>query len=232
MTKVWYKENPILFEEMKEEIKDVFPNLHFYLRNEVIVLEGSFPVVHDKAVLDRYSIKITFPKNYPDSVPVVEEVGGRIPRTFERHINPSGTACLFLPELRYEAWPPGSSFLEFLNGPVHNFFLGQSLVENGGEWPFGTWDHGQKGTLDYYKQFFNTNDTNVVMRLLASVAIPKIRGHLPCPCGSGKITRYCHFSVLLDLKEKIPIDVVRRSFIALHQSLNNTKNEKRGKLSN
>jgi hypothetical protein len=219
MTKVWYKENPALLEEMKMEIKDVFPYLHFYLRNEVIVAEGSFPVIYENTVLDRYSIKITFPKNYPKSIPIVEEVGSRIPRILDRHMSEKGEACLFLPELRSEIWPLGSSLLEFLNGPVHNFFLGQSLFEKGEGWPFGTWDHGAGGIRDYYAQLFGTEDINIIMKLILLIIMPKMRGHRLCPCGSGKRLRNCHFSLLLGLREKIPQDVARLSLAHLMESV-------------
>ncbi|WAC06750.1 MAG: hypothetical protein OS130_10880 [Thermodesulfobacteriota bacterium] len=211
MRKVWYKENPALLVEMKEEIKDDFPNLHFYESNGVIVVEGSFPIRHDKKSLDRYSIKITFLKDYPKSIPIVEEVGGRIPRTLDRHMNEKGEACLFLPEQRSEIWPIGSTFLEFLNCPVHNFFLGQSLVERGEAWPFGVWDHGVRGIRDYYVQLFGTEDMDIVIKFMLFIIAPKIKGHWPCPCGNGKRLRGCHFPFLLELRDKIPRNVAQRS---------------------
>lgn len=218
MKKVWYKENPRLLDEMKVEIKDVFPNLHFYERKEGIVVVGSFPVVHDTKILDRYSIKVTIPKNYPKSIPIVEEVGGRVPRILDRHMNEKGEACLFLPEQRCEIWPLGSTFLEFFKGPVHNFFLGQSLVEQGEDWPFGAWDHGARGIREYYVQLFGTEDRDILLKLLEAITMSKIKGHWPCPCKSGKRLRNCHFSLLLDLREKIPQDVAKRSLWILRNS--------------
>jgi hypothetical protein len=220
MTKTWYEENPLLLEEMKAEIKDLYPNLHFYLRNGIVVAQGTFPVLCGEKVIDRYSIDIVFPKHYPKSVPVVREVGGRIPKTPDRHMNNQGEACLFLSEQRWEIWPLGSTFLEFLKGPVHNFFLGQSLVEQGEAWPFGFWDHGTTGIHNYYAQLLGIEDISIIIMIVACLAKPQIKGHWDCPCGSGKRMRHCHFPLLLDLREKIPQDVARQSLTYLLRNTN------------
>ena len=209
--KAWDEDNPDLLEQMKAETERVYPNLHFQKKNGLVCVKGSFPVMYDNKILDRFSIEIKIPRNYPEAVPIVFETEGRIPRVADRHMNEKGEACLFLPDERWEAWPRGSSFLSFLQGPVHNFFLGQSLVEQGGEWPFGQWGHGLLGIFEYYSQIFETKDVDIIINYLDCLSNPKIKGHWDCPCGSGKRLRDCHLNVLMELRQNIPLEVLRNS---------------------
>ena len=48
---------------------------------------------------------------------------------------------------RWEEFPMCAPFSEYLAGPLHNFFLGQSIVESGDEWPFLTTSDGCFGTV-------------------------------------------------------------------------------------
>jgi hypothetical protein len=124
MKKPWFKKNPGLIEQIRKEIQENYPNLHFYTDREEVVIRGSFPITFENQVLDRYQIEMILPSDYPDSVPVVRETEGRIPRTVDFHIvSEDGQCCLFLPDERWRAYPKGSGFLDFLNGPVRTFFL-------------------------------------------------------------------------------------------------------------
>lgn len=219
MKKVWYKENPAVLEKIKKEVNSVYPNLHFYLRNDLVFIRGSFPVLYDGKVLDRYVVEIELLRDYPKSVPVVREVGGRIPRTVDYHMDEKGEACLFLPEERWKVCPASTTFLDFLKGPVHNFFLGQSLVRLGQPWPFGAWAHGRRGKLEYYIELIGTKDSNVILRYLDYLSKPKIKGHWDCPCGSGKRLRNCHFNKILGLRNKITPELAKKSFDEIYKLL-------------
>jgi len=201
---LWHRRNPALFEKEKSEVEAHYPELHFQAVGEVVLVRGTFPIVSDREVLDRYSVEIALARDHPKSLPSVREVGGRIPWTSDRHINRSdGTACVLLPDERWKVWPPGSTFLDFLNGPVHHFFLGQSLVEQGDPWPFGQWGHGAVGVREYYCELLGTQDTQVIRQYLECLAAKKVKGHWSCPCRSGKRLRDCHMATVLNLREKI-----------------------------
>jgi len=196
---------------MEKEVHAEYPNLNFYEENSTLFIRGSFPVKHDGEVLDRYSLEIEFPPGYPDSLPIVRETEGRIPRTKDFHIiDKTGVACLFVPDERSWIWPPGSSFLQFLNGPVYSFFLGQALVQLGQPWPFGQRSHGNKGILEFYTEKLQTTDTSTIVRYLDCLAKAQLKTYWECPCGSGRMIRECH-SQLQDLKSKIPRRVIKNS---------------------
>lgn len=224
MKKVWFKINPGLLEEIKKEIECDYPNLHIYVENETVFIRGSFPITFENEILDRYQVEIEFPIDYPDSVPIVHEIGGRIPRTANSHmISVTGQCCLFLPDERWKAYPKGSSFLDFLNGPVRNFFLGQTMVRLGQPWPFGEHAHGIKGILEYYKSLFGTEDLVTILNYLNYISKPVIKGHWPCPCRSGKLLRKCHFERLIDLRLKIPPETAKESLLKILVALKEIK---------
>src|SRR5436189_2052332 len=85
-------------EDLREEIAGVYPDLRVTNEGGVIHVRGSFPIVHEGEVLDRFQITIELPHDFPKTVPVIREIGGRIPWIPDRHINPNGEACVLVPE--------------------------------------------------------------------------------------------------------------------------------------
>lgn len=204
MSHAWHRKNPTLFDQEKREVEAAFPQLHFHVVNDVVFIRGSFSVVHEGKELDRYSIEIELPRDYPESLPIVRETGGRIPYAPDRHMNnEDGTACVILPDERWRLWPTGSGLITYLNGPLRNFFIGQSVVDTGAPWPFGEWGHGAKGIFEYYSTLLKTDDVDVIAGFVELLARKKTKGHWPCPCGSGKRLRDCHRELVRDLREKI-----------------------------
>jgi hypothetical protein len=203
MMKPWHRSDPEYFEREKREVKCHFVDLRVRLINESVVLEGEFPLITEGRVMDRYSVEITLAKDHPRSLPVVREVAGRIPRLVDRHINSDGTACVMLPDERWQSWPVGAPLVDFLNGPLRNYFICQSLVEAGDSWPMEQLAHGAKGILASYAKLLGTNEQGVIRDYLVCLAAKHVRGHWSCPCGSGKRLRDCHLAKVLELRGKI-----------------------------
>ncbi len=67
-------------------------------KTEDTLLEGKlrFHWTHDDQyeVKGFYELKITIPAAYPTTLPLVEEIGGQIPRNGDFHINEDGSFCL------------------------------------------------------------------------------------------------------------------------------------------
>lgn len=99
----------------------------------------------------------------------------------------------------------------FIDGPDHNYLLGQALVERGEPWPFGEWAHGLQGRLDYYKDLLGTDHLEAICSYLAYLGSERIRGHWDCPCRSGKRLRNCHFTMISALRERMPRHEATRS---------------------
>lgn len=116
---------------------------------------------------------------------------------------------------RWRCFPEGAPFVRFLDGPVHDFFLGQSLVALGEPWPFGEWSHGAKGVREYYQWLLQTDDPKTIVRFLRVLAKLNWKGHFACPCWSGQKIRRCCRSKILDLRDKIPPEVARKALETL-----------------
>jgi hypothetical protein len=211
MTRPWHKTYPSRAEKIRTEVQEVYPNLHFYPLNERVVVRGTLPIIDAGTELDRYSVEIVLLADYPTALPLVWETDGKIPRNVDHHVSESGQACLFIPDERWKIYPPGTTFLQFLNGPVRNFFLGQSVFRRTGEWPFGQRRHRSAGILEYYGELLRTDDETVILCYLECLSRPTLKGHWPCPCKSGKRVRDCHRHQIKDLREKIPCEFAKKS---------------------
>jgi hypothetical protein len=209
----WFIRNPAALAEVREAVTS-YPDLRVVEGARTIEILGTFPVMHDSAVLDRFQIRIDFPNTYPRDMPYLTEVGGRIPRTVDRHVFPkSGIACLQVPE----EWllGPNRSFRHFLEVPARNYFLGQALVELGNPWPFGERDHGVGGLYQSYGEAIGENDPETTERMLSLLAMKDVKGHHHCPCGSKKRLRDCCIVRVRTLQQKIEPAVAKAALTRL-----------------
>jgi len=212
----WQRDDPALYEKEKAEVAAHFPDLHFVVEDVTVFVRGSFAVMFEGRVLDRYSVELQLARNHPAGLPVVRETGDRIPRHIDRHILAAdGTACVLLPDERWRLWPIGSPLVKYLTGPLHSFFLAQTTVEEGQPWPFGQWAHGAKGIFQFYRDLLKTSDLRLITNYLDYLAAKKVKGHWACPCKNGRKLRDCHFDQVKELREKISRKDAEKSLAVL-----------------
>jgi|SRR5665213_1096913 len=213
----WHERNAPLLEAAKADVAAYYPDLHIVIECRVVCVRGSFPVMDEAGVLDRFLIEITLPFDYPESIPILREVGGRIPWHADRHVNrANGEACPIVPE-EWLLRSDHGSFLAFLNGPVRNFFLGQILVESGQPWPFGEREHGIPGLIEAYGEVLGTSDEPTVLRYLECLSRETVKGHWECPCGSAKHLRNCHLEEVKSLRKKISPRVAQQALLRIRE---------------
>ena len=217
MSRPWANRSQEL-DQIQDDLRIHFPNLHLFVnRDGLAEINGVFPVrgVNGEE-LDRYNITIILSETYPKDLPVVREVGGRIPWDPDFHVELlTGKACVIFPDDRWRCFPNGSSFLEYLQIPLHNFYLGQTVHFETGKWPFDEWAHGLDGVYDYYHWLLKTDDNVTVHRFLYVLGKLRLKEYWECPCGSGKKIRQCCRKKLLDLRTKIPPSTARKSYSLL-----------------
>ena len=190
------------FESLEADLQEHYPDLRLVVRNGQPIFCGSLPICHDGDEIDRFQIEISFPDGI-NKLPSIREVGGRIPRDSDRHVNAgTGDICTDVPELILLPGQP--SLVEYLDGPVRNFFLSQIIVESGRPWPFDQWAHGKKGLLQAYGELLGVTEERQIRMYLDYLASKKAKGHWPCPCGSTKPLRACHATQFAELRERIP----------------------------
>ena len=194
MSRPWHKADPARLEKMRAEVQAAYPNLHFYPQGDRVLVRGMLPILHEQEELDRYAVEIVLLADYPDILPLVFEVGGRVPRDADHHINrETGEACLFVPDERWRVCPPSMGFLEFLDGP--------------------------DGIREDYSELLGTEDATVILGYLECLSRPVLKGHWPCPCGNGKRLRDCHRAQVEELRAKIRPAVALRSWESLRKAV-------------
>jgi len=207
-------------------VKQKYPTLNILYDKKVTYLQGSFPIHYNEQEIDRFVIRIEIPLNYPRSIPRVWEIGGRIPRILKRHINVrDGSACLFLEFERWQYFPPGSTLIDFLDGPIRSFLLMQCCFEKGISWSHGERSHGRTGIIEYFQELTGVEQSDIIVKLIEYVSKTGkkgVRGHLFCPCGSGKIIRKCHFNELIKIQEKNTTQLCHKK-TSIYYSTSNSK---------
>src|SRR5882724_9112729 len=96
--KPWFVRRPDALAEIRQ-VLSAYPDLRLIQMEDVVFIRGTFSVEFENAILDRFQIEIFFTERYPQEMPRVREIGGRIPWTLDSHVFPaSGLACLQVPE--------------------------------------------------------------------------------------------------------------------------------------
>lgn len=197
--------------DLQEVLRDKYPDLAVSYVGSKICIQGSFSVVYDGEVLTRYQIEIEWPAN-DDKVPVLRETAGRVPWVAARHMNSNGVACPLVPEEWILRAPEQRTLLHYLDGPVRNFFIGQSLVDLGKPWPWGERSHGYRGLIEAYGEMVGMKDEAAIRKCLDYLSRSSIKGHWECHCGSGQRLRKCHIEDLQTLRKRIPPFVAKAAF--------------------
>ena len=191
--------------EMAAELEARFPTLRLRDTDRGPQVAGAFNIEHERRFLAGFMIEVDLARHDVVGLPVVREVGGRIPRTRDRHVNPDGTACLYLPEdlvLRH-SHPMGLA--DFLDGPVRSFFTGQACVEVGMPFPQGEWPHGDDGRDQLLVDLLGIEDTETQNAFLKLLSRKVIKAHWRCPCGSGQPIRRCHRQLIFGLRRRLSL---------------------------
>ena len=174
----WHVANPEAFQKFQRSIHRKYPTLRVLVENDIVYIRGGLILeASDGRELDRYSIEIRIPHNYPKSVPTVKEIGGRLPKIPNRHFNPGDEiACLFLPDERYKYYPRGSTIIDFIEGPVKSFFLWQTNYDlNKSESSFEERGHGVEGIIEFYSEELKTKDISVMLKFLDYLTAKKVK---------------------------------------------------------
>ena len=180
------------------------PELAAEIVDSTICITGKLVCSGQDGAFDAFEIALLLQDGFPKTEPFVWETAGRIPRVADRHIYPTpGNCCLCVwQEWLWKTQHP--DFESFLIGPLHSYFVSQSIFELTGDWPFGERDHDQAGldqALESMLEVIPNAQTDAALALLSQ---KKIKGHARCPCGSGKRLRSCHFDDLLFIRGRLP----------------------------
>ena len=138
----------------------------------------------------KYWAKIIIPLN-SDALPYVIDIGNQIDKGYQhRYMN--GQLCLETDASIRIYFSTGFNLEIWMRDFVETYYFSYEYYQRYGVFPFGERAHGIEGILQTYGECFNELDYAKVFRLMEFIRFGQYRGHLPCPCGSGKKTRSCH----------------------------------------
>ncbi len=201
------------------EAASAFPNIEWKFCDTEFVGEGKFELQHAGATFDEYELLLRIPITFPNHEPTLFETGGRIAHSPDFHVNSDGSACYEV----FEFWLASvgnPSVLNFIRGPVHNYFLSQTSYQLSGEWPFGERAHGVMGIIEAVAEAIDVNATvEAVAPILKVLSAWPAKGHHICPCGSGFRFRDCHRDAVACLHKKISPALADRMIIRIRDAI-------------
>ncbi|MBE2204839.1 MAG: hypothetical protein IAE94_10925 [Chthoniobacterales bacterium] len=166
-----------------------------------LLLEGDFQFCAEHEghprINDTYNLQISIPRDFPRRTPTVTEIGGRIPRVDDFHVNGNGTLCLgsrIRLMARLQAEPTIQGFSK--NCIVPYLYAMSLKLTHGQDFIFGELRHGVHGELDDYKELLGLKrNDRVVPALLCLLKKKRLANKMPCPCGCKKRLGKCDLNV-------------------------------------
>jgi hypothetical protein len=151
---------------------------------------------------DCYQIEMAIPRGFPQVLPQVKEVGGRIPSDF--HHYPDGGLCLGSPIRLALIVGKDGTLSRFAEQCIIPYLFACSYKERYGTLPFGELAHGKAGIMDDLLSLLNVGNDRLALHLLQFAGIQRRKANRrPCPCGGGLRVGRCHHRLLNHLRERL-----------------------------
>lgn len=185
-----------LFIQQVDDALVHFPNLTREVNEgQIPILKGGIEIIDNEGKLwETYLIEVHATEDYPKRFPKVFEVGGKIERIADWHINLDGSCCIkVLPEEILRCNQP-INLTNFLQSEVLPYFFNQTHRRVEGFYVNGEYSHNLKGIYEFYSNALGIkDDIRKVIQMVVFIAkgIKPGRTH-GCFCGSGKKFRKCH----------------------------------------
>ncbi len=211
-----YSDRPEVLDQLRVQLRSRHPTLHVRVDKGRVIIAGTLRIVHEGLEIDGYKIEVRLADDHPAGLPTVYEIGGRIPRDADHHINPDGSVCLGVPEELHLAGG-ARDIVAFLDGPVRNYLLGHAYFAQEGRWPGGEWAHGSAGIRQFYAAMTGKKARTLATLLVASALtkVDTIDFDARCFCGSSLRVRTCHGPVFQRLRFFVPAATLRSSLTHL-----------------
>lgn len=208
------------YSEVQQAVAKHQPELSVSRADSSIILEGRFlvygsdgPIDSPNGVFDSFEIRAEVAELFPAQEPAVFEIGGRIPKTVDRHVFPKDGDCCLGVWIEWLIKAPDHRFATFLTGPMQDYFFSQTYYETNGVWPYGERSHGKLGVLEAYGDLLGLpSDEKTISAYLRLLSRKAIKGHSLCPCGSGRRLRNCHGDDIEQLRRIIPPAIAKRMY--------------------
>lgn len=208
-----------LFEEQIPAVTEKYKELSYKNDDGIPCVFGSLVLTDENgAIEDTYQIEIKAVPDYPNSFPLVFEVGGRISRNVDWHVfEETGNCCIASPPEEIIICNSGLTLLSFVENQVKNYFYSQ-IFRNQNGYFLKERSHGSKGWIEFFEEAFMTNNIfNIEFGLSQISEGKKIDRVSICFCGSGEKYRKCH-KKSYDILSKLSVDNINLFLHALRET--------------
>ena len=181
-----------------EIIKEKYPMLEMTKDKSSYIFSGEFFLNHyfeDVRMTGKFELQISVPVDFPLTLPKVKELSHYINRNYP-HIYQNGQFCLASDLELKMFFSQDVDISSFIDQYVIPYLYTYRFYEEYGVYPYGERSHGTMGDLEYLKDLFRADDWGQVLNIMIFVVQSQYKGHLLCPCGSGRRIRNCHGDIL------------------------------------
>lgn len=202
-------------EEVELTLNQLQPLLSVVVGDDKIEISGYLQLADHSGVFDQYQIRIELPFGFPEDPPVVRETEGRIEWNADRHVDSDGACCLAV----WEEWlltSPDTSFKGFVEGPLREFFVNQTIYDLKEVWPGPARPHGIAGVIEAYSEILGIQpEKGLIKSYLMALKEFELKKNRSCPCGSKLRLGACHRKEVLEMRRRIPPKIARKMLARL-----------------
>lgn len=176
----------------------------------ITVLKGQFSFnaqpENGLPIADSFELEITIPETFPRKLPLVKEVGGRIPHKADWHVyESSGALCLGSPLRLLKNLARQPDLTGFSKLCLLPYLYGISYKQkHKDEFPFGELKHGTSGAIADYEQLLGLASGEQVRKALVLLGLPKrMANKKSCPHGCGLRLGRCSYRYKINATRKL-----------------------------
>lgn len=181
-----------------EMVREKYPAFEISKRDNDYIFSGELILNHvfdDVRMTGKFNLEVVVPGDFPLVFPKVKELSNCIDKNYP-HRYTDGQFCLASDLELKMFFSQDTDICSFIEKYVIPYLYTYRFYEEYGVYPYGERSHGQMGDLEYLKDLFGVDDWGQVLDIMLFVMQSPYRGHLLCPCGSGKKIRNCHGEIL------------------------------------
>lgn len=205
-----------------EMVKEKYPMLDISKCEDDYIFSGEFILNHvydEIRMTGKFDLEIVVPGDFPLAFPRVRELSNCIDEDYP-HQYTNGQFCLASDlELRM-FFSQDTDICSFIEKYVIPYLYTYRFYEEYGVYPYGERSHGTMGNLEYLQDLFQVDDWKQVLDFMLFVVQSSYRGHLLCPCGSGKRIRNCHGEILKKVMNAVLQDECRAILLEIERECN------------
>lgn len=181
-----------------EMVREKYPAFEISKRENDYIFSGELILNHvfeDVRMTGKFNLEVVVPGDFPLAFPKVKELSNCIDENYP-HRYTDGQFCLASDLELKMFFSQDTDICSFIEKYVIPYLYTYRFYEEYGVYPYGERSHGPMGDLEYLKDLFGVDDWGQVLDIMLFVVQSPYRGHLLCPCGSGKRIRNCHGEIL------------------------------------